>query len=84
MCMTELFKGVQLRQLTHTIHFFINCGRLIGNSKLDTFSLFVLYPVVRPTPQIYLPYQFVNYVLLDLGRLNRMTNKINPLCNLSE
>ena len=42
MHMTKLFEGVQLRRFTNKIHFFINCGRLIGNSKFDTFSLFVL------------------------------------------
>ena len=44
--MTELFEGVQLRRFTNKIHFFINYGSLIGNSKLDVFSLFVLYPEV--------------------------------------
>ena len=38
MHMIELFEGVQLRGLRNRIHFFINYGRLIGNSKLDTFS----------------------------------------------
>ena len=46
MHMTELFEGVQLRRFTNKIYFFINYGRLIGNSELDTFSLYVLYPEV--------------------------------------
>ena len=48
MHMTKLFEGVQLRRFTNKIHFFINCGRLIGNLKLDTFSLFFLYPEAQP------------------------------------
>ena len=46
--MTELFENVQLRRFTNKIYFFISYGRLIGNSKLDTFPLFVLYPEVQP------------------------------------
>ena len=46
--MTKLFEGVQLRRFTNKIHFFINNGRLIGNSKVDAFSLFVLYREVQP------------------------------------
>ena len=75
MHMTELFEEVQLRWFTNKIHFFINYVRLVRNSKLDTFSLFVLYPEVHRILHIYLPYQFLNYVLLDLERLNRMTVK---------
>ena len=45
---TELFQGVELRRFTNKIHFFIDYGRLIGNSKLDTFSLFALYHEVQP------------------------------------
>ena len=48
MHMTKLFEGVQLRPFTNKIHFFINCRHLIENSKLDVFSLFVLYPEVQP------------------------------------
>ena len=52
--MTELFEGVQLRCFTNKIHFFINYGRLIGNSKLYTFSLFYILKY-NHILHIYLP-----------------------------
>ena len=48
MHLTKLYEGVQLCRFKNKINFFINYGRLIGNSKLNTFSLFVLYPEVQP------------------------------------
>ena len=73
MIMTKFFEGIQLRRFTNKIYFFINYSRLIGNSKLDTFSLFVLYPEVQPhTTHLFTKSIFKLYTVL---KLNRMTIK---------